>query len=149
MKKINEATYTKEVNLQDVYYLVRWSHYIKYDKYDILKRIPEMPGLFLLLYNEKHTKLKPFYLGNSWMGSLRHDIKFFKDEPEKIDSRITQILEDEKCFYKYVIIQSHADLEDIYSYYKYRYRNIMFVDKNINKDSGRYTNVFVKEFTIK
>jgi hypothetical protein len=146
MKKINEATYTKDLNLQDIYYFVRWSAYYKYDKYEILKKVPELAGIFVLLYLTKAKRLRPFYLGNSWMGSLRHDIKFFIDEPEKTDQELTEIIENKTCYYKYLLVPSIDDMKDIYSYYRYSYREIQFMDNNIQKDSGRYVNVFVKEY---
>ena len=107
-------------------------------------------GIFVVLSKEiKYSRLAPFYLGNSWVGSLRHDIKFLIDEPAQVEKNITQILEDKECYYKYVVIQNLDDLKDIYMYYKYIYKDVLFMEENLTEESGRYTNVFVKEYNIK
>lgn len=145
MKKILEGNYIKEIYLQDAYYTINWTPYFKFDKFKILQKVPELSGLFVVSTLNKQKQLKPFYLGNSWMGSLRHDIKFLKDEDGSTDKEIIKILEDNECYYKYIIVLSHMDLEDIYMYYKFFYRDIPYIDESIVKDSGRYTNVYVKE----
>lgn len=148
MKKINKATYTKDIDKikNDIYYTIRWSSYFKLDKYEILKKVPEMAGIFVLFYLNHHKKLQPFYLGNSWMGSLRHDIKYVIDNQEQLDKKMSVLIEDEECYYKYLFVQSHQDLKDIYSYYKYFYKDLEFTNDNIIEESGRYDHVFVKEW---
>jgi|GEM_PF-3949367 len=150
MKKIDKSSYIKDINLQDAYYFVRWSDYFKYNKFDILQTVPELSGIFVVFYKSlRGTRINPFYLGNSWMGSLRHDLKFLIEEPAQVNKKITQILEEDLCFYKYLIIPSFNDLVDIYMYYRYYYKDIMFAEENITEDSKRYANIFVKEYDIK
>ena len=145
MKKILEGSYIKEIYLEDIYYTVNWSPYSKFDKFKILQKVPELSGLFVVSKLNNQKQLKPFYLGNSWMGSLRHDIKLLKDEDGPADKKIISILEDNECYYKYIVVMSHMDLEDIYMYYKYYYRDVPYIDQSITKESGRYKNVYVQE----
>lgn len=148
MKKIDFCNYIKDVYLNDAYYTVRWSKYYKYNKYDIIKKIPALSGIFVVFYLTESKKLMPFLLGYSWVGSLRHDLRQLSD-PLVTEKEICEILENNECYFKYLIVPSYADLLDLYEYYKYYYRNIFYTQMSENRESGRYNNVYVKEYKEK
>lgn len=148
MKKIDYTNYIKDVYLNDAYYTIRWSTYQKYNKYDIIKRIPELSGIFVLFYLNHHKKLMPFFLGYSWIGSLRHDLRMLSD-PNVTDPEIYEIIQEKECFYKYLIVPNYSDLMDLYEFFKYQYKHIFYTQISENKDSGRYNNVYVKEYSEK
>jgi len=149
MKKIDFTTYHKEIYLNDAYYTIRWSQYCKYEKYEILKKLPELPGIYLIFYLNKRKKLMPFFLGYSWVGSLRYDIKSLCDPTAHVEKEVFEIIQDRECYYKYLIVPTYSDLIDLYEYIKFQYENIDYVQISDGKESGRYNNVFVQEYSEK
>ncbi|MBN2546686.1 MAG: hypothetical protein JXB50_12870 [Spirochaetes bacterium] len=147
MKKIDFTTYHKDIYLDDAYYTIRWSNYLKYEKYEILKKLPELPGIFIIFYLNKRKKLMPFFLGYSWVGSLRHDIKALSDPYAPVEKEVYEIIQERECFYKYLIVPTYSDLLDLYEFIKSQYENIDYVQVSEGKESGRYNNVFVKEYS--
>lgn len=147
MSKLLESSYKKELNLEDAYYTIHWSPYHKVDKFDILKRVPEFSGIFVI-FTRKSSMLIPFYLGYSCVGSLRHDIKYLLDESAPVDKEIPEELNKKESYYKFLLVENYQDIEDIFDYYKYYYeqKNIKHIQRSSNKNSGRYANVFVKEY---
>jgi hypothetical protein len=149
MYKVNENSYKKSIYEGEAYYIVRWSSYLKCIKYDILKKIPKMPGIFVVFYKTKGNRLVPFYLSYAWVNSIMYALSSVLSDVADHDAKIKEILEDEKCYYKYVIIESYRDMLDMYQYYKtyYESRNTYFIKKELEPDSGRYKNVFVQDYS--
>lgn len=149
MYKVNENSYKKSIYEGDAYFIVRWSPYLICNKYEILKKIPKLPGAFVVFYRTKGNRLVPFYLGFAWVNSIMYELNFVLSEEADHNAKIKLILEDEKCYYKYVVIESYKDLLDIYQYYKtfYESRNTYFIKKELEPNSGRYKNIFVQDYS--
>jgi hypothetical protein len=149
MYKVNETSYKKSIYQGDAYYIVRWSGYLECNKYLILRKIPKMPGIYVVFFKNKANKLEPFYVSFAWVNSIMYELSSVLSDEADHDPKIKEILDDEKCYYKYVIIESYRDLLDIYQYFKtfYESRNTYFIKKELEVNSGRYKEIFVQDYS--
>ncbi len=148
MFKVNETSYNKNVYKGDAYYVVRWSKYLKYNKYEVLKKIPKMPGIYVVFFKNEANRLVPFFLSYSWVNSIMYELNFILNQEADDDMKIKLILEKKDCYYKYVIIESYKDMLDVYEYLQtfYRSRDTYFIKKELEINSGRYNNIFVQDY---
>ena len=65
----------KLVKKKNAYFTVSWSRLKKSDKYDIIKSVPSEAGIYELYYMDEKEKLCLFYLGKSWYGGLRNELR--------------------------------------------------------------------------
>jgi hypothetical protein len=60
-------------------FTVYWSPLQKVNKYTILKKVPEMAGIFELYYQDEKKKLNRFYVTRVWIGGLRSRLRAICD----------------------------------------------------------------------
>jgi hypothetical protein len=126
-----------------VFFSIYWSRLRKSEKYDIISTVPSDAGIFELYSMDPKGKLNLFYMGKSWYGGLRNELRFHTDPETETDKARKDILDKFDCYYRYSLIENSQDMSDILYFFARTY----FPESHAYKPSGRYENVFVKEFS--
>jgi hypothetical protein len=124
-----------------VYFTVRWSALSKADRFDIVRRVPAMSGIFELYYMDQYRKLNIFAVSRSWHGGLRSSLRFMSDPDLDRDPRRKKILEERDVYYRYSLSDSSGDLDDVLYFYMATY----FPMNPSVEPSRRYDTIYVKE----
>ncbi len=128
---------------RDVYFTVYWSRLTLADKYEIIKKVPSMSGIFELYYEDRKGKLNLLRVQKAWYGGLRHTIRAKIDPELEEDEEKREILEDYKCYFRFSILESFKDLTDLLYFFAATY-----FPHNIDvPHSGRYERIFVREIS--
>jgi len=136
-----EPKIVKEIEDDAVYFIIYWSRLTKADKYDIIRNVPSVPGIFELYYMDEKKKLNLFFLSRAYYGGLRNTIRQRTDPELEDDVDRRRVLNKYDCYYRYTVTQSHMDMTDILFFFKRTY------NPNDTKvqDSGRFEQIFVEE----
>ena len=136
-----EPKIVKEIEEDSVYFIIYWSRLTKADKYDIIRNVPSVPGIFELYYMDEKKKLNLFFLSRAYYGGLRNTIRERTDPELEDDVNRRRVLNKYDCYYRYTVTQSHMDMTDILFFFKRTY------NPNDTKvqDSGRFEQIFVEE----
>ncbi len=138
-----EARITKLTEAENVYYTVYWSALRQPDRYDIIRSVPSMPGIYELYYLDDHKQLNLFFVAKAWYGGLRNSIRKVTDPELENDPRRRRTLQERAVYYRYVIVQSFGDMADIMYFFAATY----FPHGHRLEPSGRYENIFVNEIS--
>ncbi len=139
--KDREPLTSCEVNRGEAYYTIIWSPLTEVDKFIILNKVPSMPGIFELYYMDEYRKLVCFYIARVWYGGLRGTIRDITDPLIVIDEKRKWVLENKKCYFRYSIVNSFADMEDLLHIFASKRLN----PKLVPDHSGRYEELYIKE----
>lgn len=131
----------KQTNQDNVYYTIFWSGLKKADKYEIIKSVPSVSGLFELYYMDHKKKLNLFFMAKAWYGGLRNSIRKMTDAELERNPARRQVLQVYDCYYRYTMTNSYQDMSDILYFFSATY----FPGKGKTAPSGRYTQIFVQE----
>jgi hypothetical protein len=139
-----EPTITKQedADADDAYFTVRWSNLRKADKYDIVKTVPSVSGIFELYYMDEKKKLNLFFFSKAYYGGLRFAIRQYTDTEQERDPVRLRIITDYDVYYRYTISSSYKDMSDVFYFFARTY-----CPDKMTEDSGRYDNIFVNEIT--
>jgi len=126
----------------DIYYFVQWSPLTKAERYDIIKKVPALAGVFEIYWMDEKNRLRLFVVGKTDYGGLRSEIRRITD-PElcKDDVKAKKILEEKEIWYRYAPTDSSNIMADVLWFFMQNY----FPEKTSVKHSGRYENIFLKE----
>lgn len=149
MLDVKVDSYNKDIYNNDAFYIIRWSPYLICNKFEVTKKAPSRAGIFVIFYLNQSKKLQPFYIGYSWISSIMFDIKSLLYEDANRDREIAEIIDNKKCYYKYVIIDKYNDLVDMYEVLKtyYNKKNVKYIKKIDDFNSGRYNEVFITDYS--
>jgi hypothetical protein len=131
----------KMVDVDAVYFTIHWSRLRKSDKYEIVRSVPSEAGIYELYYQDDNGSLHLFHVAKSWFGGLRNEIRLRTDPELENDPGRRATLDAHDCWYRWSLISSSEDMEDIL----YFFANTYLPSKTGAKASGRYARVFVKE----
>lgn len=131
----------KREKARNVYFTVSWSRLRKSDKYEIVKSVPSDAGIYELYYMDDKGKLCLFYVGKSWYGGLRNELRVRTDVELEIDAARKAILEEYDCWYRWSLISSSDDMADILFFFAQTYLPGL---KSVHP-SGRYEHIYVNE----
>lgn len=132
---------TKLVQDQAAYYLIHWSRLAPSDRYRIIATVPSLAGIFELYYQDEASRIHRFMISKAWYGGLRAAIRRCLDAELEVDPVRRRILSERECLYRYSLLESRADMDDI----------LFFFSKTIQpgasrmEPSGRYEEIFVEE----
>jgi hypothetical protein len=133
----------KQVDGTIVYYSLYWSPIKKAEKYDIIRSVPSVSGLFELYYQDEKKKLNLLYVAKAYYGGLQNELRK-RTDPELEDNAVRRkILEEHDCYYRYLPSHSYKDLSDILFFFS----NTYFPDQSLHEHSDRYTEIYVQEFS--
>jgi hypothetical protein len=132
-----------EIN-KDVYYTLAWSQVYRYDKYEALRILPELSGIFSLMYINQSV-IKHLIFFNCWRDGCRVGLRRFLDPYNSLYPEIRDQIDNEKLFFKYTIVEGNiAETQDI-MYWLIKTYTPRFNDYDNFKDSQRYKNIFINE----
>ncbi|MBN1837568.1 MAG: hypothetical protein JW820_17055 [Spirochaetales bacterium] len=133
----------KEVDQENVYYTLFWSPLAKADRYEIIRKVPSVAGIFELYYMDEHKSLNLFFVSKAWYGGLRNWLRKATDATLEEDPRRKEILEKYDCYYRYAVVESYADMSDLMFFFADTY----FPHGHSVSSSERYTDIFVREIS--
>lgn len=136
-------TISKVVEAGNAYFTLRWSRLTKADKYEIIKTVPAMAGIFELYYMDRKKKLNLFYMGKVWIGGLRSRIRTLTDPEIEMDVKRREVLEKFDCYYRYSLTDHQSDLDDVFFFFAGRH----FPHETKAAHSGRYIQILVDEIS--
>jgi hypothetical protein len=131
----------KLVKKKNAYFTVSWSRLKKSDKYEIIKSVPSEAGIYELYYMDDKDKLCLFYLGKSWYGGLRNELREKTDVDLEKDPARRAILDERDCWYRWSLISSSDDMADLLFFFAQTY----LPGNETVHHSGRYDHIYVKE----
>jgi hypothetical protein len=142
MALTREPTITKLVDdTGSAHFTVCWSALQKVDKYEIIKCVPAVAGLFELYFQDEYKKLIRFYIAKVWIGSLRTRIRRLTDPTLLEDAKWRDVLEHRECFFRYSVCHSYKDLTDVL----YFFSETIYPHEHKTENSKRYTDIAVYE----
>ena len=137
----------KTVIGKDVYFTLAWSPVYPYDKFDAMRKMPELTGIISLVYfNQSKMDYIIFY--SCHRDGCRVGFKKFMDPFVTRYPEIVKELDLSRLYYKYTIIDEGnlLDKQDIMFWlirtYKPHYNESTF------KDSQRYDNIYINEVKL-
>ena len=134
----------KNIRNKDVYYQIAWSKIYKYDKYEVIKILPELAGI-ICLGNKIQNNFEYLLFYACWRDGCRVSMKKLVDHRITVNPEITSQVDTEELFYKYTIIDTNPkDIKDIMYWLIKTYEPSMNNSKSFT-DSKRYENIYVKE----
>lgn len=136
-------TISKAVDAGNAYFTLRWSRLKKADKYDIIRSVPSMAGIFELYYMDAKKKLNLFFVGKVWIGGLRSRIRRLTDPELEMDEKRKTVLEKYDCYYRYSLTDHQSDLDDIFFFFAGRHYPL----ETKAQHSGRYEQILVDELS--
>ena len=136
-----DPTVIKKVEENSVYFIIKWSRLTKAEKYEIIRCVPSVPGIYELYFEDKKKKLNLFFLARAYYGGLRYMIRKRTDPELEDDPERRKILNTYTCYYRYTVLQSYNDMSDILFFFKQTYS----LQNKSMQSSGRYENIFLEE----
>lgn len=132
---------SKIINDRTAYFTVRWSALRKAERFDIVRHVPPMAGVFELYFVDRYKKLNLFYVSKSWHGGLRSALRILVDAELDPNPARRDIFENRVVYYRYSLSDSSADLDDVLFFYMATY----FPKKNPVKPSPRFDLIYLNE----
>ncbi|HOJ63747.1 MAG TPA: hypothetical protein PLE45_04935 [Spirochaetota bacterium] len=133
MKEIKERVigYTRKNRPDRIEYHLTWSNYFLATKFDVLKKLTEMTGIYVVFYLNKYKRLTPLMLGAAWYSGLRPmALKIYtKVSTDNIPAYIYSKVETEKIYIKYIEIYVLEDMLNIFFKLREQYKDA-FIDTN-------------------
>jgi len=127
----------------DGFFEVRWSPFIRADKYRITSSAPALGGIVELYWRDLAGALNQFGLQRSWYGGVRATLRERCDPELERDPRRLAILEAHKneIYYRYTLSESSADMDDV----MYFLMETLFPGADAVAHSGRYQHIHLRE----
>lgn len=100
-----------------------------------------MAGIWEIYWLQQSRKPRILKIGRAWHGGLRHSLREHTDPTLPMGAPIRSYLETGDCYYRYTVVESHADLNDVYSVLL-THRP---VDQTPMPTTGRYAQVRINE----
>ena len=133
----------KKVKDEEVFYTVKWSPLTKVDKFEIIKKVPSVAGIYELFYENEKKNIIPFFMAWVWYGGLRISLRETTDPILVEDPKRKEVLENKTCLYRYSILSSVEDMQDIFHYLALQ----RVPPSRVPEHSGRYLEIYVEELT--
>ena len=132
---------TKRVRGKAAYFTLWWSPLQKVDKITIINSVPSEAGIFELYYIDDKKKLVMMRVARVWYGGLRSRLRTVTDPELEKDERHKKILLERECYFRYTIITTFGDMQDVLFFFASRYTP----KQNSVEHSGRYEEIFLLE----
>jgi hypothetical protein len=136
-----EAVVKKLVDRDIAYYTIYWSRLTKADKYTIINSVPSVAGIFEMYYMDEKKKLNLKRVSRVWYGGLRSRLRRLTDPELEEEPKRREILEKYDCYYRYSVIYSMDDMQDILFFFASRYTP----GEEKVPHSGRYAEIYLRE----
>jgi hypothetical protein len=128
----------KIVSGSNAIYRIAWSPVHKYEKYEAMKIVTELPGIICLMQKMRKTEILIFY--SCWRDGCRGGLKKFMDPDVTPFPEILDTISKSDIYYKYTVVEGNiADMKDVMHGLIYLYEPVYNNDRF--KDSGRYRQI--------
>ncbi len=131
----------KKVDGEYVYYTVFWSPLRKAEKFDIVRHVPAMAGIFELYYMDENKRIHRMLISRVWYGGLRSRIRHDTDPELVMEEHYRKILNKYQCYYRFTLTDSMNDMLDVLHFFSKTY----IPEQPVPGDSGRYRKIFLEE----
>ncbi len=123
--------YTKKKKPDCIEYHLTWSNYFLANKFDVLKKLTEMTGIYVVFYLNKYKRLTPLMLGAAWYSGLRPMALriYTRVSTDNIPAYVYSRVEQEQIYIKYIEIYVLEDMLNIFFKLKEKYKDA-FIDTN-------------------
>jgi hypothetical protein len=125
----------------DVYFTINWSHLKKTDRFEIIRQVPALAGIYEIYFMDKYKKLNRLAVSYCWYNSLRNTLREKADSTLEADPKRKYILDTYECYYRYCIVDSFKDIQDI----MFTFEQKLDPKSNKAENSKRYNTIFIKE----
>lgn len=136
-----KASIRKRERNGTAYFSINWSPLVPVSRFDIIGSVPSMAGIWEVYWLQDSRVPRILRIGRAWHGGLRHSLREHTDPSLPMGAPLREYLESGDCYYRYVVVESHADLNDIYSVLITHRR----VDQTPVPTTGRYREVRIHE----
>jgi len=131
----------KRTDRGDVFYTLFWSALRKAEKFDIVRHVPALAGVYELYYMDRHDRLHLMCISRVWYGGLRSRLRHDTDPELVLDRKYKQILEKYDVYYRYTLTESMDDMLDILHFFAESY----LPSQPSPDDSRRYRSIYLEE----
>ena len=131
----------KRISRGNVYYTLFWSALRKAEKYDIVRHVPALAGIYELYYMDFFKRLYRMGISRVWYGGLRSRLRHDTDPELVEDPRHRMILEKYDAYYRYTLTENIDDMLDVIHFFGETY----LPSQVSPDDSGRYRKIFLEE----
>lgn len=131
----------KKVEGGKVYYTIYWSALRKAEKFDIVRHVPSMAGIFELYYMDENRRIRRMCISRAWYGGLRSTLRHDTDPELVMEESYRKILNRYQCYYRFTLTDSMDDMLDVLQFFSKTY----IPDRPEPSDSGRYREIFLEE----
>jgi len=139
-----QPTIVKKVKEDDAFYELHWTPLTEADRFKIHGQVPSMSGIYELYYQDDSGRLNLLDIDMAYYGGLRNRIREAIDpQLEIVDPERKAILEDYPLYFRFTLCDYLDDMRDTLSVYL----DIRFPEWEGEDPSGRYTHVYLKEFS--
>jgi hypothetical protein len=137
----------KKIIRDSVYYDIAWSPLYTYDKYDAMKRLPELAGI-LAFFEKGPAGVESLLFYTCWRDGLRVGMRRLIDPAYTPQKEITEKLNSYNLSYRYTVVDSSpGDMSDILAWLIGGYKPLL--NSPDYNGSGRYDKFFVRETELK
>lgn len=131
----------KRTDRGNVYYTLFWSPLRKAEKFDIVRHVPALAGIYELYYMDFFNRLHMMCISRVWYGGLRSRLRHDTDPELVEDQNYRKILEKYDVYYRYTLTESLDDMLDVIHFFGKSY----LPSQVSPDDSGRYRYIFLEE----
>lgn len=134
----------KTVIGNEVYFTLAWSPVYPYDRFDAMRKMPELAGIICLMYRNQ-SRLDHLIFYSCHRDGCRVGFKKFMDPYFTRHPEIIKELDLTRLYYKYTIVDEGTiqDMQDI-MYWLIRTHHPQY-NEDTFKDSQRFANIYVNE----
>lgn len=129
---------------KEIYYTLAWSHLNPYDRFESMRKLPELSGIISIVYmNQSRIEYQMFY--SCHRDGCRVGFKKLMDPYSTRFPEMLKELDLTRLYYKYTITDSASlnDIQDILFWLIRSYRPVY--NESGFKDSQRFKNIYINE----
>lgn len=134
----------KEIRGNTAYFTLYWSKQHKYDRYNVMRVLPELPGIINLQTINEKNKIEDLIYFICWRDGLRLGLAKLLDPMRTKVRGFPQAVNTSNLLYRYCEVNTNMmDMKDILHFLIRAYKPAF--NARGFPDSGRYKNIFVQE----
>ncbi|WP_455382728.1 hypothetical protein [Salinispira pacifica] len=115
---MTEPLITKSVAKENAYYTVTWSSLRRADKFEILKAVPSVSGIFELYFVDRARTLNFIDVYRAWYGGVRNALRELTDPLITRVPGLRDLAKQRSLVYRYSLSNSSADIADVLYFFK-------------------------------
>lgn len=130
-----------KTNGKNAYYSISWSALRKADRWEIVKSVPAVGGVYELYWMDERKHLRLLTVASARFGGLRSEIRRLTDPELATDALSADLLANRDIYFRYAESDSVAAMADVVWFFRATY----FPENPGVSHSGRYDRIFACE----